>query len=216
MILGVACEDDGHFSAVTCLVDAALMAEHAWLDGILDSCRSWRGHGHIDGAPLECEAGMWRKVLMLFCRCEPRPDVVVLVRDMDGYGARRAGMEQVRRGIRWPFAVVIAAPQPEIEAWYVSGFAPMGPNERTALDELRRVLSFDPTHESHRLTSRPNDAVTDAKRVLGALCGGDRDRERLCLADSALLRQRGASNGLGAFLDEVDHRVLPALARRSG
>jgi hypothetical protein len=246
VIIGVACEDDGHFSAVTYLVDAALLVEHTWLlDGIIDSCRHWcglepsepwykydprdahdvrpvvlggvriAGHGHIRGKPLEPEAGMWRRVLLLFCHRDPRPDVVLLVRDMDGYCDRRKGMEQVRDGFEWPFAVVIAAPEPEIEAWHVAGFVPADAREREALYGLRRRLSFDPTVESHRLTSHPNDAATDAKRVLDALCASDRVRRQRCIADSSLLRQRGALNGLAAFLDEVDHRVVPLLGAAS-
>jgi len=245
VIIGVACEDEGHFSAVTFLVDAALLVEHTWLRDIIDSCRSWCGleppepwykydprdahdvrplvldgvvikpHGHINGEPLELEAGMWRKVLLLFCHCEPRPEAVLLVRDMDGYGDRRKGMEQVRNGMPWPFAVVIAAPEPEIEAWHVAGFVPADTNERDALDQIRRSLSFDPVLQSHRLTSHPNDAATDAKRVLYALCGGDGDRRRTCIADSSLLRERGASNGVADFLAEVDGRLVPILGPRS-
>jgi hypothetical protein len=87
--------------------------------------------------------------------------------------------------------------------------------EREAFDGLRRSLSFDPALQSHRLTSHPNDAATDAKRVLHALCGGDRDRRRTCIADSSLLRQRGTANGLTAFLTEVDDRLVPMLGPRS-
>lgn len=245
MIVGVACEDDGHFSAVTQLVDAALLAEHTWLGDIIESCRTWCGldqsrswykyeprdandlrpmvldglrvatHGHIRGKPLEPEAGMWRKVLLLFCHCNPRPEVVLLVRDMDGYRERLRGMNQVRDGFEWPFAIAIAAPQPEIEAWHVSGFVPTNAKEHASLADLRRRLSFDPTLESHRLTSHPNDAPTDAKRVLDALCGLDHDRRRCCMADSHVLRQRGASNGLTTFLDDVDDAVVPRLGSRA-
>jgi hypothetical protein len=239
VILGVACEDEGHFSAVSCLVDAALLARHDWLRDIIEHCRSWRGldesrrwykyekndardlrpidvgglriklHGRIKGESLQPEASMWRTVLLLFCRCEPRPDVVLLVRDMDGRSHRTLGMEQVREGFEWPFVVAIAAPQPEIEAWHVSGFEPATKAEHEMLGELQRRLSFDPILESHRLTSRPNDAVTDAKLVLEALCSGDQDRRQRCIADLDLLRRRGTANGASAFLEEVEERVLP-------
>jgi hypothetical protein len=245
VIIGVACEDNGHFSAVTCLVDAALLAEHGWLDGVIDSCRSWCGiaqsqpwykydprdahdvrplvldgvtvkpHGHINGEPLGCEAGMWRKVLMLFCHCEPRPEAILLVRDMDGYGDRRKGMEQVRNGLPWPFAIAIAAPEPEIEAWHVSGFMPTNAREQVALEALRQKLSFDPTLESHRLTSHPNDVPTDSKRVLDALCGDDHDRRRSCVVDPHVLQQRGAANGARSFLEEVQRRIVPLFGARS-
>lgn len=238
--LGVACEDQGHFSAVTLLVDAALLVAHTWLSDVIDEHRSWcglredqswykyspsdaydvrpvvidgvriAGTATIAGKRVEPEAGMWRKVLLLFYHCEPRPDVVLLVRDMDGYRDRRDGMEQVRNDLPWPFPVVIAAPEPEIEAWHVAGFVPADAKERNALKGLRQRLSFDPALQSHRLTSHPNDAATDAKRVLDALCGDDLDRRRRCLADLGLLRQRGIANGASAFLDEVEKRVIPA------
>ena len=53
--------------------------------------------------------------------------------------------------------------------------------------------SFDPTLHSHRLTSHPNDAATDAERVLSRLCNGDPDREHTGLA-RGVLHQRGADN----------------------
>ncbi len=44
VVLGIVCEDHGHFSAVTRLVDDTVVAHHDWLDGILEDSRSWRGH----------------------------------------------------------------------------------------------------------------------------------------------------------------------------
>ncbi|MBN2195247.1 MAG: hypothetical protein JW751_20690 [Polyangiaceae bacterium] len=239
LLVGVACEDDGHFSVVTRLVDETVLAAHDWLDGVLDDCRSWRDvhgnpgwykydpddaqilrpieidgkriarHGHIGGEPLKPEARMWRNVLLLFSRAEPRPEVVILARDLDGDQRRRAGLVQVRDGLPWPFRVVVAAAQPEVEAWRVAGFVPIDERERATLAEVRTDLSFDPTVQSHRLTSHPNDAATDAKRVLARLCGDDQDRRDLCLADRARLRGHGVENGLAAFLDEVDDHIVP-------
>jgi hypothetical protein len=238
-VIGVACEDNGHFAVVSRLVDDALVASHGWLGGILDDCRTWRGlkggeawykydpgdakdlrpleingtrvklHGPIKGEPLKPEASMWRKVLLLFCHATPRPQVVILARDLDGYAKRLEGINQVRENLEWPFQVVVAAPQPEIEAWQVSGFTPANPREQLLLDTLRRELSFDPTTESHRLTSHPNDKPTDAKRVLKHLCEDDRARGEACLTSGATLRERGGRNGAKAFLDEVDEHVLP-------
>ena len=117
-LIGLAGEDEGHFQAVTTLVDDAIVSRVDWLRDILDSSRTWRGlheterwykydpddandlrpvklggvtiklQGWIGGAPLKPEAGMWRKVLMLLCHADPRPDLVVLVRDLDGYPDR--------------------------------------------------------------------------------------------------------------------------------
>lgn len=142
LVIGVVCEDHGHFAAVTRLVDAALVAGHAWLDGILEDCRRWRGladdepwykydpadandlrpivldglriapHGHVGGVPLKPEAGMWRRALMLLCSCKPRPDVVVLARDLDGYPERREGIDQVVANLPWPFKLPSPRPSP--------------------------------------------------------------------------------------------------------
>ncbi len=245
VVIGIACEDKGHFSAVSHIIDDMLVASHGWLDGVLEHCRSWRGlvdgepwykydpddandlrpstingrriapQGRILGEPLKPEAGMWRKILLLFCHSEPRPQVVILVRDVDGFsrergkGDRRGGVQQVRDGFDWPFEVVIALAEPEVEAWLVSGFVPTGSLEKERLNAVRRALSFDPTTESHRLTSHPNDARTDSKRVLEQLCGTDEERRQACLSDHAMLRERGAMNGLAIFLDEVEQRVVP-------
>jgi hypothetical protein len=243
--VGVACEDRGHFRVVTRLIDDALVSTHVWLDGILEDCRAWRGldedrtwykydradaydlrpiqldgvtispQGHIGGKPLKPEANMWRRVLMRFVRCSPVPDIVVVVRDLDGYAERKEGLQQVRDGISWPFDIVFAGPNPEVEAWEVSGFVPGDQKEREALDALSAELAFDPTLESHRLTSHPNDAPRDAKKVLLRLCAGARDRLDACLSDRATLHARGQHNGAAAFLDEVDQHIVPLFGRAS-
>lgn len=240
--IGFVGEDENHFWVVTKLIDDALVARVDWLQGVIDSCREWRGlhrgehwykynpedaydlrpvtlggvtirpQGRIAGEPLMPEASMWRRVLLLFCHANPRPDIVVLARDLDGHSERRTGLEQVRTGFRWPFEVIAATPQPEIEGWLVAGFAPRDEDEQAKLEVLRRELSFDPTTESHRLTAHPNAAPTDAKRVLSRLCEDDRDREHMCLAGD-LLHQRGALNGARTFLEEVHQRVVPLFSR---
>ena len=77
--------------------------------------------------------------------------------------------------------------------------------------ELKRDLSFDPTTSSHRLTSHPNEAATDAKRVLLALTGRhrdrrlqrDSDREGRCLADIDRLVDRGQDNHCADFIESI-------------
>lgn len=236
-------EDENHFRVATALIDDTLVASVDWMRDVLESCRTWRGlhgeerwykyapddaydlrpvtiggvtikpQGRITGQPLKPEASMWRKVLLLFCHRDPRPDIVVLARDLDGYPERRAGLEQVCTGLSWPFAIVAATPEPEIEGWIVSGFVPQDDDEQHQLELPRGELSFDPALHSHRLTSYPNDASTDAKRVLSRLCNDDPERERACL-ERGILHQRGASDGARAFLDDLDRRVLPVFSHR--
>ena len=234
--IALVAEDNGHVRVVTKLIDDTLIASIDWLDGVLDSSRSWCGlqnelwykyspddtydlrpimidgvtikpQGRINGEPLKPEAGMWRRVLLLLSHTAPRPDVVVLVRDLDGYPERRQGMEQVRQGLPWPFHVVLATPEPEVEAWLVAGFVAANGHERARIQALVADLSFDPTVHSHRLTSHPNDAPRDAKRVLKHLSEGDEDRQAACLTDRDVLRRRCAE--ARAFLDEVDERLVP-------
>jgi hypothetical protein len=244
MLIGFVGEDKNHFRIVTALVDDALVTGVAWLRDVLDGCRQWRGlhdgepwyryspddanelrpvtidgvtikpQGRIAGEPLKREAGLWRKVLLLFCHRDPRPEIVVLARDLDGHPDRRDGIDQVCSGLAWPFAIVAATPEPEIEGWIVSGFTPRGDDERTRLEHLRRELSFDPTVHSHRLTSHPNHVPTDAKRVLSHLCQDDGEREHACL-ERSVLHERGEHNGARSFLDDVDRRVLPAFGSKA-
>lgn len=240
--LVVVCEDEGHVRVTTTIADKALSEVEGWVADSLEHLRRWQGlteearwykydpedaeklmpvvvdgvritgAGHIGGEPLKPEASMWRKALMLCADMSPRPDVVLLVRDLDGYPARRDGMTQVVDGIRWPFKVVMATPEPEIEAWWVSGFHPEDAMEEERLRTLTEDLSFNPTTASHRLTSHPNDAPTDAKRVLAALTVGDEPRRDGCLADHGRLLARGAHNGCAAFLDGVYGVVVPTVA----
>lgn len=246
VVIGVACEDEGHFTAATCLADHVLLSEVGWLDGILNEMRAWRGltererwykynpedisgapitingqtlrtHGHINGQPPKPEARMWRGVLTAFCRAQPRPDAVILLRDLDGYtGARgkanrREGLVQVLT-IEWPFPVIAGWAEPEVEAWHVAGFTPHGADEQANLQALRESLSFDPTTSPHRLTSHPNDAPTDAKRVLQRLCGDDPTRRLACLSDHATLRARGAEIGAADFLDALQRKLVPLMS----
>lgn len=242
--IAVVAEDEGHYWVTTRIVDAALERDVPWMTGIVNDCRRYQGehalepwfklswigsrdldtlsingrrvrrHGRIAGRPLEPEAPLWRDVLTWFSSLDPRPDVMLLVRDLDGVIGKRAGMLQVRDHLAWPFIVVVATPEPEIEAWVVAGFAPSDDGEAETLRVLSGELSFDPTHTPHRLTAHPNDAPRDAKRVLSRLTGGDRDREHACVDDHVRLRTRGRDTYLPEFLDEVEQRLVPHFTRR--
>ena len=237
--IAVVAEDEGHIRVTTRIVDAALERAVPWLTGVLDSSRHYRGerpderwfkiswigsrdlgaitidgrlpkrHGRIAGQALEPEARLWRDILLWFSSLSPRPEVLLVVRDLDGNPGKRAGVLQVRDNLTWPFVVVVATPEPEVEAWVVAGFEPRDDVEAATLRSLSAELSFDPTREPHRLTAHPNDAPRDAKRVLFQLSRGDEERERACLDDHARLRERGDETHLPAFLDEINQRLVP-------
>jgi hypothetical protein len=97
------------------------------------------------------------------------------------------------------------------ECWILAGFEPRDDAERALLDRERRNLGFDPRSSGEQLTASESGARRDAKRVLAALTGGDRDREDACLEEPALavLEQRGATTGLASYLREVEERLVP-------
>lgn len=171
-----------------------------------------RLHGHINGQPLAPEASMWRKGFTAFAVSDHPPNLLIIARDCDGYGPeRRRGFEQVATGLEWPFDAILAMPTPEAEAWFIAAFVPANEAEQARVAQLTTALSFNPTVEPHRLTAHPNDAPTDAKRVLDALT--DRVSER-CVACLDLpldtLCQRGRTTHLADFIDDL-RRVLPPL-----
>lgn len=179
--------------------------------------------GYMDGKPLKPEAAFWRRVFLLFAAEEPPPDVLIVVRDTDGDLRRLEGLGQALDFLRTfprPLPVVVAAPNQDAEAWFVAGFVPQDEPERRRLKERTEILSFNPSEEPHRLTARPNEAPTDAKRVLRILVFNE-DQSRppsveelpdLCertLHDLALLERRGERCGLSPFLRDLRATLVP-------
>lgn len=234
--VGLAVEDNAHVVLVRTLAQRVATEDIHWLDaetlavmcrwlGPVDdgeykipkgveykrAGRKFRIHGKIAGAPLLPEAGMYRRILVAFEQRETVPDVVIIARDGDGYAEqRRSGFQQVVEGVPWSFAVILTMPEPESEAWFVCGFEPNHGKERARLESLRD-LNFNPIMEPHRLTSRPNDARTDAKRVAKVLFDDDQERRNACLerAPLATLVQRGQHAGLAQFIDDLRRVLVP-------
>lgn len=178
--------------------------------------------GHIHGKPLQPEAAFWRRVLILFAAAQPRPDALIVVRDTDGDLRRLAGLKQALEVSGWPLPILVAAPHQDAEAWFVAGFVPLSDPERQRFGAIKGKLSFDPSEEPHRLTARPNDAPTDAKRVLRVLVFDENESrspslEELpelgarTLSDLALLERRGQHCGLRDFLDDLRRQLVPLL-----
>lgn len=175
--------------------------------------------GRIGEKPLRPEAGFWRRVLLLLASSHPPPDVIIVAHDTDGDRARLKDLEQAL-ALTHPIPVIVAVPHQDAEAWFVAGFRPGSDAERRRLEDRKDDLGFDPPERPHRLTAHPNDARTDARRVLRILVF-DEDASRapsleeipsLCdrtLNDLELLRRRGAECGLAAFLDALRGTLVP-------
>lgn len=154
-----------------------------------------------------------RRILLSFEQLTPRPEVVIVARDGDGRAEeRRSGFEQVVQGMPWSFGVILAMPEPESEAWFICGFERMSDEDkmRHTAFLLTAELNFNPITEPHRLTSHPNDAPTDAKRVAAALFGDDHGRRNACLeVPLATLVERGKHAGLARFIDDLRRVLVP-------
>jgi hypothetical protein len=229
----LAAEDMGHHEAVVRLTDRILEADVEWLRGadVVESCREWlespylplkdayrrasdarlKVWGHFDGKPAEPEAAMWRAVLLLANALPERPDVVVLARDEDNRPERQLGLKQAVEANAWAFAIITALAVTEIEAWLVAGFEPADEHERAALERFMKEEGFDPRHESHRLVGQ---TARDAKKLLRTLTKDEVARRSACLeSDLAVLKERGASNGLHDFIEAVRAVVVPKFVR---
>jgi hypothetical protein len=119
------------------------------------------------------------------------------------------GLEQAKDERLWPFRVVGALAQPEIEAWLLSAFSASTPEQRACLETMRHELGFDPVSGSHRLSSTSKDERRDTKRIVQRLFGDADPIQRF--HDTALdtLQDCGTDNGLTRFLQQLNE-LLPA------
>jgi len=177
-------------------------------------------HEHFSGRPGAADAVMGRTALAIVRALAKRGagvDAVLMIRDLDDQPARQTGLGQARdEAQRWaPFRIIVGCANPNREAWVLCGFEPETPDEHGDLAELRRELGFQPHTHAHQLDAKNEQAKRSAKRVLYALTGGDREREQRCWNEAPLdtLRDRGAGCGLCHYLDEIEHHLLPLLAR---
>ncbi len=119
-----------------------------------------------------------------------------------------------------PRPIVLGIAHQDAEGWLVLGFVPRDANERRRHAALVRALAFDPLKAPHRLTARPNEARTDAKRVLRQLLWAE-DRSKAigreeivavverCLPSAEVIDADGAGCGLKDFVAAVRRRLSP-------
>ena len=232
-------EAPADFCLATELADRVFLEKIDWLDEtVLDTQREWvgeyggrplkwtvisglareagiRAHGHFDGVPGEPDAQAGRRALAYLFLRFGELDGVVLVRDIDDQPERRDGLEQARaQFVDRGKPIVLGVSVIERESWVLSGFEPKDDDEVDRVKSEREKLGFNPCVEPHKLTACKDDtALKSPKRVLAVLSDNDWQRERQCWLETSLdiLRNRGAENGLKAYLDEVEAHLMPVI-----
>ena len=160
-------------------------------------------HGRLGGVPLGPAGAMLRSLVILFYEAQPRPDVLLVLIDTDGDLRRQESARHVLAHVNTPeLPVVFGLTHQDGECWLLAGTAPDTPETQQRWVSARTVLGFDPSREPERLTARPNDAVTDAKRVL----------RFLLLGEGARLAQ-GIPDSTAPAIDEADRLSAQLRAR---
>jgi len=236
--IAVVYEADADFRVATELADRVLIEAVDWLDEhLIAHQREWigevtgpekltwksiprlaraariRAHGHIDGNPLEIDAGAARRAILYLKAVFDDIAGIVLIRDQDDQPERRDGLEQARSEHHGSPAVVIGLAVVVRESWVLAGFDPADEEETARHAAERQTLGFDPRMKSEELTVRNDSSAPGSpKRVLAVLCP-TAEREARCWRETPLatLRARGANNGLAAYLDEVRARLAPLI-----
>jgi hypothetical protein len=210
--------DAGFYALSRARADAEDLGHQVHIGG-----RPVKLRGFIDGKPLQPEAGLWRRVFLLFAVLDPRPDALIVVHDTDGDLARVDAIEQALSILRIvDLPVIVATPHQDAEAWFVAGFDPQNDAEQRRLAARKDELGFYPHKEAERLTAHPTAAPTDAKRVLRLLVFDENasrppsleELPELCsrtLRDLALLEERGEACKLAAFLRALRAVLAPLL-----
>ncbi len=155
-----------------------------------------------------------RRAIFLIKKLIEDTDAIVLIRDLDSQPDRLAGLRQARDAEHGAVRIMIAAANPERECWVISGFESQVAAEQEQLALETQQIGSDPRLCSHELTAGSDDqAKRSPKRVLKSLSGGDWNREARCWreTDLSVLRDRGQTNGLADYLEEVSKILVPLI-----
>jgi hypothetical protein len=181
---------------------------------IMQERRIGRRYGHFEGEISgEPYAHQARNALTL-CHEIGMPLAVILVCDEDSQPERIEGLNQAREDHKKfyepDYPIVVGVANPCREAWVLCGFEARDSEKQKLLDKTRE-LTFDPTRDSHKLTTA--DTVRNAKRVLESLIGSDFDREVRCWNETNFEHffNHGTQCGLKAYLEEVQEHLSPLL-----
>jgi hypothetical protein len=140
-----------------------------------------------------------------------RIDVVVVVWNLSSGGhdelAALQRMHRITQGSP-DCRIVWAHPNPNIDAWALTGYQPQNDTERAELAALEQQLGFDPRLSPDQLLTVSSVAVRD---VLRKLSHDNTAREQSCWQRAPLdvLWRRGDPSGLRAYLSQLQDDVLP-------
>lgn len=235
-------EAEADFKTATDLADRVLVESVDWLDAEhLPYVREWvavsadghrltwasvrelakkaeiKAHGRFTGQPGHPDARAARRAILYLLATVPELAGIMLIRDQDNQPTRRDGLEQARRSANGRVPVVVGLAVPEREAWVICGFDPADESEQSRLEAIRHELGFDPRWHGHQLTAgRDDSALRSPKRVVRILCDSSAERVCRCWCEPALslLRERGGSNGLAEYLDDVRDRLAGLIGHR--
>ena len=183
----------------------------------------------LGGVPLAAGAHRLLEWRALFALQSPPPEMVVVLLDTDG---RDDLAPEVMRVLTWAAGepgprLVVGLPAPEAEAWLVAGWRPTTSAETQRSADAQKLLSFDATQHPEKLTSHPNTALQDAKRVVQFVILGEGDTLVACssraprpqeavVAVGALLARLGPQPayqrcGLAHFIEQLDTQLTQVL-----
>lgn len=157
------------------------------------------------------EAAKAIAVAQHFHRHEKEIAAVAIHRDIGDSHNRAEQFPQAREDSHTEFAVLMALPNRETEAWLLNGFEPATSAERKLLKDKRSELKFCPCAQAHTLGGRGD--ARDPKTVLKQLTR-NKKRATACWQQTPLttLKENGQHSGLTEWLDEVESRLLPRLS----
>jgi len=125
------------------------------------------GRGSLIGHPSEQVADRkydypsTRKALILCAQQNPRPDAIILMRDLDKQaGGRRKSIEVARDEFfgKTDMQIILALAHHKREAWVLNGFEPQNKNEKSIADQLRQELGFNPCENAELLDAESRGA----------------------------------------------------------
>ncbi len=244
LVIAVACEADADFRAASTLIDRVLVEQIAWLEvDHLEHVRQYLGaespypwtrihnvpdlakarnlkprKGHFLGEPGAADALLARKAILLLNSIDPQPEVLVVMRDIDGQPERQIGWNQARDEYHGKPPLILGMAIIKRENWILAGFRSISTEEQQRLQSERKSLGYDPSLHPERVNSHAEHSKHCPKRVLGSLVADSgAERELRCLQEPSLeeLHERGERIGLTSFLCEVIQLICPLLKDNS-